>query len=170
MRKRFSTVLSACLMQTALFAAPASGQDAVKVGVIQPQAGDCAQWGVPITRGIELWAEEINEQGGIQVGDGVRYPISVQAYDNVCYIPGEELKAARRAVLDDEVEFILQTFTPASRKAIAALVDKNQVLTTSYGAGFLSPDFGYLIGSITGSPTSHMFIASQIASSSGSAR
>ncbi|WP_323572335.1 hypothetical protein [Rhizobium sp. 28DA2] len=30
-----------------------SASDVIKVGVIQPQQGDCAQWGIPITRGVQ---------------------------------------------------------------------------------------------------------------------
>ena len=136
--------------------------DILKMGVIQPQAGDCAQWGVPITRGVELWADEMNEQGGILAGDGERHEITVGAYDNICYVPGEEIKAARRAVLDDGVKFLLQTYTPLSRQAVADLVTENEVLTISYGAGYLSPDYPFLMGGITGSPTSYMLLMGYI--------
>lgn len=163
MTKYRFAALAGMAIAFALSAAPANSEDVIKVGIIQPQAGDCAQWGVPITRGAELWAEELNEQGGLLVGDGKRYKVTVQGYDNICYIPGEELKAARRAVLDDGVDFLLQTFTPASRQAIADLVTQNEVLTTSYGAGYLSPKYPYLMGGMTGSPASNMFIASHIA-------
>ncbi len=147
----------------ALLAYPSLADHTIKIGVIQPQAGDCAQWGVPITRGVELWAAEQNEQGGVLSGDGKRHKIAVQGYDNGCYTPGEELKAARRAILDDGVQFLLQTFTPASRQAVAELVTQNKVLTTSYGAGYLSADYPYLMGGITGSPASNMYVASHIA-------
>lgn len=142
-----------------------AAEDAIRVGALQPLAGDCAQWGVPLTRGMEMWAEEFNEEGGIEIGTGERFPITVKAYDNICYIPGEELKAARRAVLDDNVDIMLQTYTPAARQAIAKLVTDNKVLTTSYGAGYLNEEYPYLIGGMTGSPTSHMFIASHIVNS-----
>jgi len=148
-----------------LAALPGSAQaqeNVIKVGVVQPQAGECAQWGVPITRGVELWAAEFNAEGGIEDADGDRHLIEVTGYDNACYTAGEELAAFRQAILDDGVEFILQTFTPASRKAVAQIATENEVLVTSYGAGFLSPDFPYLIGSVTGSPASYMFLVSEI--------
>jgi branched-chain amino acid transport system substrate-binding protein len=148
----------------ALAAASVSfAQDSViKVGVVQPQSGECAQWGVPITRGVELWAKEFNEAGGIKDASGNSHQIEVTGYDNACYTAGEELTAFRRAILDDGVEFILQTFTPASRKAIAPLATENKVLTTSYGAGYLSADYPYLIGSVTGSPASYMYLVSYL--------
>ena len=115
---RWLTCMSVCLV---LVACGESEPDIVeshviKVATLQPLAGDCAQWGIPITRGIEMWADELNAEGGILVGDGNRYQLTVKAYDNACYNPGEELKAARRAILDYGAEFMLQTFTPASRQ------------------------------------------------------
>jgi branched-chain amino acid transport system substrate-binding protein len=137
-------------------------QDTIKVGVIQPTAGVCAQWGIPVIEGAKMWADEHNQQGGLLVGDGKRYLLEVTAYDNVCYVPGEEIKAARRAVADG-VDVMLQTFTPASREAIAKIVTDAKILTTSYGAGFLSDDYPYLIGGITGTPTSMMQLTSHVA-------
>ena len=55
----------------------------------------------------------------------------------------------------------MQTFTPGSRQAIAAMTTEHHVLTTSYGAGYLSKDHPYLLGGITGSPMAYMLIASQ---------
>jgi branched-chain amino acid transport system substrate-binding protein len=138
-----------------------SAQETLVVGAIQPQAGDCGQWGIPITRGVQIWADQLNADGGLLAGDGKRYMIEVKAYDNVCYIPGEELKAGRRAILDDQIKFMLQTFTPGSRQAIADMTTEHHVLTTSYGAGYLSADHPYLNGGITGSPASYMLIASR---------
>ena len=139
----------------------ASAQETLQVGAIQPQAGDCGQWGIPITRGMQIWADQLNAEGGLLAGDGKRYMIEIKAYDNVCYIPGEELKAGRRAILDDGIKFMLQTFTPGSRQAIAQMTTDHHVLTTSYGAGYLSKDHPYLIGGITGSPAAYMLVASR---------
>ena len=140
---------------------PVEHVDTITMGVIQPQAGDCGQWGIPITRGVHIWADQHNAAGGLLAGDGKRYKIEIKAYDNVCYIPGEELKAGRRAILDDKIKFMLQTFTPGSRQAIADMSTENHVLLTSYGAGYLSKDHPYLMGGITGSPIAYMLIASR---------
>lgn len=151
---------------TAVFATgmrPASAQESVfKLAVIQPQTGDCAQWGVPITRSAELWADEMNEKGGVSLKSGQKLMVEVRKYDNICYIPGEELKSARKAVLDDGVHFILQTFTPASRQAIAPLTQDSEALSIAYGSGYLSKQYPYLVGGITGAPTSVMLAMSHV--------
>ncbi|MFB8343842.1 ABC transporter substrate-binding protein [Brucella cytisi] len=158
---KFTRILTASLLAGGLGTA-AAAEDVIKVGVVQPQTGECAQWGVPVTRGAQLWAEEWNAEGGIADATGKKHKIEVSVYDNNCYTAGNELTAFRSAILNDKVNFILQTFVPASRQAVAEIATENKVLTTSYGAGYLDPKYPYLIGSVTGSPASFMFVSSHI--------
>lgn len=160
--RRIARLLGAAAGLGLLATAGLAEDRTIKVGVVQPQSGECAQWGVPITRGVELWAEEFNAAGGIKDAKGVAHKIKVTGYDNECYTAGAELTAFRRAILDDGNQFILQTFTPASRKAVAEFTTQNKVLATSYGAGFLGKDYPYLIGSVTGSPASYMYLVSHL--------
>lgn len=139
-----------------------SQKKVIKIGILQPQAGDCAQWGLPNTRGAQVWAEQHNDAGGMLTASGERYKVEVVAYDNVCYVPGEELKAARRAVLDDGVHFLMQTFTPAARQAIADTVEQGKALTIAYGSGYLNEKYPYLMGGVTGSPTANMLTVSHV--------
>lgn len=155
---RATTALTAC---TLAFASAAFA-DTIKIGVIQPQAGDCAQWGIPISRGVMMWADEMNAKGGVELANGAKEKIEVKTYDNVCYAPGDELKAARRAVLDDGAQYVLQTYTPAARQAIADLTNERKVVSVSYGAGFLSGKYPFMFGAMTGSPTSYMLVADRI--------
>lgn len=156
-RKIFVAGVFACGL-----AAHAGAQETINVGVVQPQAGECAQWGVPITRGVQIWADEFNADGGIADATGKKHQIKVTGYDNNCYTAGDELTAFRRAIFDDKVDFILQTFTPASRQAVAEITTENKVLTTSYGAGYLNEKYPFLIGSVTGSPASYMLLVSHL--------
>jgi branched-chain amino acid transport system substrate-binding protein len=45
---------------------------------------------------------------------------------------------------------------------VAEIATQNKVLSTSYGAGYLSKDYPYLIGSVTGSPASYMYLVSHL--------
>jgi branched-chain amino acid transport system substrate-binding protein len=134
----------------------------IKLGVIQPLEGECAPWGIPIVRGAEIWAEELNAQGGILCGDGKRHLIEINSYTNVCYYPNEELKAAKKAVLEDKKQYLFQTYTPACRKALVSLLNEQKVLSVSYGAGYLSKDCPYLLGDITGLPTCLMAMLAHV--------
>lgn len=140
----------------------AAEPERIKIGMVNPLEGECAQWGIPIVRAGQMWADEHNASGGIMCGDGQKHMIDYSAYTNVCFYPNEELTAFRNAILKDGCKFMFQTYTPASRKAIARLATENQVLTNSYGGGFMSPDFPYLMGGITGSPTAFLGLVSHV--------
>lgn len=45
--------------------APGVTETEVVIGVTNPLTGPAAGWGVPITGGMQAWADEINEKGGI---------------------------------------------------------------------------------------------------------
>ncbi|MEI4488739.1 ABC transporter substrate-binding protein [Frigidibacter sp. MR17.14] len=134
----------------------------IKMVMVNPLEGECAQWGIPIVRAGQLWADEHNANGGILCGDGERHRIEYSAYTNVCFYPNEELTAFRNAILQDGKKYMFQTYTPASRKAIARIATQNGVLTNSYGGGFMSKDFPYLMGGITGSPTAFLGLVSHV--------
>lgn len=140
----------------------AAEPDAIKVGMAMPLEGECAQWGIPIQRAGQMWADEHNADGGILCGDGQKHKIEFSAYTNVCFLPNEELTAFRSAILQDGCKYMFQTYTPASRKAIARIATENQVLTNSYGGGYLGADFPYLMGGITGSPTAFLGLVSHV--------
>ena len=134
----------------------------IRVGLVNPLEGECAQWGIPIVRGGQIWADEHNAQGGILCGDGLRHKIEYDAYTNVCFYPNEELKAFKKAILEDEKGFMFQTYTPASRKAVGRITTQNKVLTNSYGGGYMSADHPYLMGGITGSPTAFLGLVAHV--------
>ncbi len=140
----------------------AAEPETIKMGMVNPLEGECAQWGVPIVRAGQMWADEHNAQGGILCGDGERHKIEYSAYTNVCFYPKEELTAFRSAILQDGKKYMFQTYTPASRKAIARIATEQKVLTNSYGGGFMSADFPYLMGGITGSPTAFLGLVSHV--------
>ncbi|WCM49483.1 ABC transporter substrate-binding protein [Pseudomonas sp. WJP1] len=136
----------------------------ITLGMVTPLEGECAQWGVPIMRAGQIWADEHNSQGGILCGDGARHLIDYKAYTNVCFYPKEELRAFRSAIQQDDCKYMFQTYTPASRKAIARIASESQVLTNSYGGGFMSSDYPYLMGGLTGSPTAFLGLVSHVMS------
>lgn len=166
-RRRFlgtGAATVAGLAAPALIAKPGFAQsaDPIRMGMVNPLEGECAQWGIPIVRAGQMWADEHNAQGGILCGDGERHMIEYSTYTNVCFYPNEELKAFRSAILQDGKNYMFQTYTPASRKAIARLATESGVLTNSYGGGFMSPEFPYLMGGITGSPTAFLGLVSHV--------
>ena len=100
---RNGTVALAALSMPALIARRgfAAEPETIKMGMVNPLEGECAQWGVPIVRAGQMWADEHNARGGILCGDGERHKIEYSAYTNVCFYPKEELTAFRSAILQD---------------------------------------------------------------------
>jgi hypothetical protein len=56
-----------------------------KLGFLCPLSGDAAGWGLPGLTGLRIWADELNAQGGMLVGDK-RIPIEIITYDDQ-YVP-----------------------------------------------------------------------------------
>lgn len=75
MKRPSSLIGSALLALAALVAvAPLSAHaaDVIKFGVSTPLSGPAAPWGIPHKNATELIFEEINAQGGLDVGGVVR--------------------------------------------------------------------------------------------------
>jgi len=133
----------------------------IRVGAIAPLAGECSLWGIPMVRCCQIYAELLNAEGGILAG-GEYHPVEVTAYDNVCYIPDEELKVAKKAALDDGVKFIIGTNTLGCRRATIAFTTEQKVLVSSYGPGYLSPDYPYTMSPEVGCPANLAIAAEYI--------
>lgn len=140
----------------------AAEPERIKIGMVNPLEGECAQWGIPIVRAGQMWADEHNAAGGVMCGDGQRHMVDYKAYTNVCFYPKDELTAFRSAILQDGCKYMFQTYTPASRKAIARIATENRILTNSYGGGFMNSAYPYLMGGITGSPTAFLGLVAHV--------
>jgi branched-chain amino acid transport system substrate-binding protein len=119
-----------------------SAQDTVKIGFLAPLTGDVAAWGLPGRDGCLIWADWVNEQGGINIG-GKRHNVEIVSYDNE-YAPDKALVGAKKLVLEDEVSFVMMlggdTFA-----AVQRFVNQKKMLVSTLLPSDLSPDTPYLI-------------------------
>ena len=44
-------------------------REAVRIGVLTSLTGDAAAWGRPGLEGCQIWADWVNAQGGLKIGD-----------------------------------------------------------------------------------------------------
>ncbi len=84
--QRFITLLSLMLCAAAAILVSRPGQvsaadNVIKFGVSTPLSGPAAAWGIPHKQATELVFDEINSQGGLEVG-GKKYTLEVVAYDH----------------------------------------------------------------------------------------
>ncbi|MBC16651.1 Leucine-, isoleucine-, valine-, threonine-, and alanine-binding protein [Pseudodesulfovibrio profundus] len=83
MRKEFSKfgMLTLSLILSALICAPAFAADAIKIGFNLPLTGDIPEVGDGSKKAAEMYLEDINAQGGLEVG-GTKYPLEFVYMDN----------------------------------------------------------------------------------------
>lgn len=84
-----------------------------------PFAGGAATTVIP---NYEMWAREVNEQGGIRVGNA-RRPIQVVEYDDRSNSE-EAVRAVERLISQDRVDFILPPWGTGLNLAVGALLNR----------------------------------------------
>lgn len=122
-----------------------SAQTPTKIGSVAPKTGALAG-GAVVTQwpNVELWAAQVNERGGLNVGGEMR-PVEVIEYDDKTN-PGEHIKLAQRLATQDKVDFVVAPYgtgfniaaAPVYGKfgypmiAVSAITDKVEELTGRY--------------------------------------
>jgi|SaaInlStandDraft_4_1057021.scaffolds.fasta_scaffold04316_1 branched-chain amino acid transport system substrate-binding protein len=115
-----------------MFSSP-KGEDTIKIGVIAPLSGGPALWGQGSVNMIQLAAEEINSQSGI---DGKNIELIIE--DGKCN-PNDAITAAQKLINVDNVKYILGGHCSPETTAIVPVVDKAKVFLL---AGVTSTDYG----------------------------
>jgi branched-chain amino acid transport system substrate-binding protein len=141
MRPRRSLTWTALLFAAGLVAAlpgPAGAADVIKFGVSTPLSGPAAPWGIPHKNATELIFDEINSQGGLDVG-GKKYKLEVVAYDHK-YVIAEGVATVNRLIAKDGVKYI-SILGGAVVKANEEAVNEGRVLNLplAYADGLVSP-------------------------------
>src|SRR5207245_10816970 len=101
-------VIWATLLAVAALVAVGTGSalaaDVIKFGVSTPLSGPAAPWGIPHKQATELIFDEINAQGGLEVG-GKKYKLEVVSYDHK-YVIAEGVATVNRLIAKDGVHYI----------------------------------------------------------------
>ena len=101
----------------------AGAADPIKIGSVAPKTGPLAG-GATVTQwpNVELWAKQVNEAGGIDVG-GEKRMVEVIEYDDQTN-PGEHVKLAQRLATQDEVDFVVAPYGTGFNIAAAPIYGK----------------------------------------------
>jgi branched-chain amino acid transport system substrate-binding protein len=96
----------------------AYAQDTVKIGVVGPRTGFMAA-GAAVTHwpNFKLWAQEVNDRGGLKLKAGQR-KIELIEYDDRSQ-PPEAIKAIERLATQDKVDFIMPVYGTGWNLAVA---------------------------------------------------
>lgn len=145
MRCKAGMLLALILSLTMIFTSPVMAEDPILIGAPLSTA---FLYGWTAEKGIKLAVDEINEAGGVKVGDKKR-PFAVEVIDTRDLEPGvpvsEALLAIDKLILEKEVDFLIGG-PVRSEAALAAmpLLSKHKkisILTT----GSLSPKYHALV-------------------------
>lgn len=118
----------ALLLIAALFVAiPAHAEQRnfYKIGVITELSGDLVTGGNITKRGYDLWAQEVNAKGGIEV-QGKKYQVKL-VYADAQSNPAAGAAAAERLITQEKVDFILGPYSSGVTLAVAPVVDKYKI-------------------------------------------
>ncbi|MFG1372270.1 ABC transporter substrate-binding protein [Xanthobacter oligotrophicus] len=143
----------------AALAPRAFAQETLKIGVLGTLTGPGAPWGLAIDGGARIAAKEVNDRGGLKIGDK-SYAIEIVAYDDQ-YKAANAVTAVNRLIEVDGVRFILGPIASASTLAIKPLTEREKVLlfTASWSSAILKDaDYVYRVG-----PTTQEFAPATVA-------
>ncbi len=133
---------------TSMLSRAARAQDAiVKIGAVAPRTGPLAG-GAAVTHwpNIEMWVQQVNDAGGLQLEGGPAM-IELIQYDDQTN-PSEHIKAVQRLANQDEVDFIIAPYGTGFNVAAAPIYSDNgypQIAVTS-----ISDQVGELTGRYPG--------------------
>jgi branched-chain amino acid transport system substrate-binding protein len=77
----------------------------VKIGFLAPLTGPVAAWGKPGLDGCQIWADWVNAEGGLKIGED-SYKVEFVAYDEE-YDAGQARAGAAKLINEDGVSFIM---------------------------------------------------------------
>ncbi|WP_346535557.1 amino acid ABC transporter substrate-binding protein [Micromonospora sp. DPT] len=135
-----STVLATSLAATACGAGGSSseGSDSgpIKVGAAVSETGKFSIEGKATKRGYEMWVDEVNAHGGIDVG-GKKRKVQVIYYDDQSE-PETAVKLTQRLISQDKVDFMFGPYSSGLTIATSAIAAKYKKIMFAGGAAAVS--------------------------------
>jgi branched-chain amino acid transport system substrate-binding protein len=107
----------------------ADSSEPIKIGISLPLTGEFSQPGTAAKQGYEVWADTINEQGGL-LGRQVELVIKDDASDQNTVVADYNALISR-----DQVDLLLGTFSSLLNLPASAVAEKNQMLYVEPAGG-----------------------------------
>lgn len=130
------TLATLSALATLAVAAPGFGAKAIKIGLNVPITGDIPKVGEGSKYAAEMWLEDIEKAGGLEVG-GKKYDVEVVVEDNESKAESA-VTAATKLITDDEV--LVMVGPQSSKQAIPAGEVANNYKTPMISPWSTNPD------------------------------
>jgi branched-chain amino acid transport system substrate-binding protein len=101
--------------------------EVIKIGASVSLSGNLARFGNMVKSGYELWAEQVNAEGGIDVG-GKKLPVEIVYYDDQSDNQ-TSAKLTEKLITEDKVQFLLGPFGSGPTFATTAIAEKYNIIT-----------------------------------------
>jgi branched-chain amino acid transport system substrate-binding protein len=112
-------------LASSFFAGAQESRDYFKVGVDLELSGDLGTDGNFAKRGYEMWANAVNEAGGILIGKK-KYKVQLAYADNQS-VPAQGASAAERLITQEHVDFMFGPYSSGVTIATSPVVEKYKV-------------------------------------------
>ena len=132
----------------------ASTQDVIRFGAPLPITGPLAPEAVKQQQGYNLWAEEANKAGGIDVG-GKKYKVEIVYSDYQSNTP-RSVQATEQMITQDNINFMFGPFGSGAAKAASTISEKYKMPTLAASASssqVYDQNYKYLFGTFTPNDT-----------------
>ena len=156
-RNLFNRLASAALLAVMGFlgaAGPALADDVVRFGAPLPLTGPLAPEAIKQKQGYDLWAEEANKAGGIDVG-GKRYKVEIVYADYQSNTP-RSVQTTEQMITQDKVNFLFGAFGSGAAKAASTVSERYKIPTIAAAASssqVYDQGYKYLFGTFTPNDT-----------------
>ncbi|MCD2203382.1 ABC transporter substrate-binding protein [Halobacterium sp. KA-6] len=107
------------------------GGNQIQLGAINPLSGSAAAFGELATEAQSAWVENVNSDGGLDVG-GESREVSIVEYDDESS-NDQARSAAQRLATSDDVSMILSSWRSNGAIAINEVINNNQIPTFTHG-------------------------------------
>lgn len=127
-------------------------QETLHIGCLGPLSGAAAPWGWDLVHGLEMRVDEINDAGGLKVGNQT-YKIQMHYYDTKGRAD-EATTVAKKLIFGDKVKYIIGNPIAATCDAVQLVSEPNKVLFTfvGWGSTLLDPGKPYSFRSMLSTP------------------
>jgi len=137
-----------------VLATSASAQETIRFGAPLPLTGALAPEALKQQQGYNLWAEQVNKAGGIDVG-GKKMKVEIVYTDYQSNTP-RAVQAAEQLITQEKVNFLFSPFGSGAAKAASTVSEKYRMPTiasTASSSQVYDQGYKYLFGTFTPNDT-----------------
>lgn len=153
-RRAFSRSLAAVAAVCVFGVQPLHAQETIKFGAPLPITGPLAPEALKQQQGYDLWANQVNRAGGINVA-GKKMKVEIVYIDYQSNTP-RAVQATERLITQDNVQFVFAPFGSGAAKAASTVAERYgvpMIAATASSSQVYDQGYKYLFGTFTPNDT-----------------